>query len=238
MRRPLVLAAFAGLLLLGGCKDSLSDKAFGDKVRKYLLEHPEVLQETIEALEKKQAAAETAAHLQVLKENRRQLEHDPDDFVANPAGKITVVEFFDYNCGYCKSVAPDVLALIARDKDVRLVFKELPVVGGAPSQRAARIALALKAQNGDYLGLHADFIRARPLDNSAIDRIVSARGLDPEALEQSAAGLGVEKHIIDTKTLAQGLGLDGTPMFIVGDTVIEGANFAALTAAIAAAKKT
>jgi protein-disulfide isomerase len=237
MGRPLLLAALAGLLLLGGCQESVSDKAFGDRVRKYLLDHPEVLQETIEALEKKQAAADTKAHLQALKDNRRELERDPDDYVANPAGKVTVVEFFDYNCGYCKTVAPDVLAMIASDKDVRFVFKELPVVGGAPSQRAARIALAVKAGKGDYLGLHADFIRARPLDNSAIDRIVAAHGLDAAALEQSAAGLGIEKHIIETKELAHSLGLDGTPMFIVGDTVVEGANFEGLKAAIADARK-
>lgn len=238
MRKVFTLAAVAGLMLLGGCQqESLSDRAFGEKVRRYLVENPEVLREMAEALDKKEAEAALSQKATALKKHRGALERDSRDYVANPGGKITVVQFFDYNCSYCKVAAPDVFTLIDQNPDVRFVFKEFPIIGGAPSERAARIMLAVQQQKGDYLGLHKDFIAARPLDNAAIDRITAAHGLNAASLEKVAEREHVDRHLSQIKALAQELGMQGTPTFIVGDEVIEGANTPALKAAIEKAKK-
>ena len=112
------------VLALAACGEPKADEAFGQKVRAYLLEHPEVLQEAYEKLQVKQQQAALLSAAKALAENRQALENDPRDFVANPNGKITVVEFFDYNCGYCKLIAPEVLALVkARDFDHALAIE-------------------------------------------------------------------------------------------------------------------
>ena len=232
MSRAFLIAGMTGLLLLGGCNESLSDRAFGQRVRAYLLEHPEVLREMAQALDEKESKAALAERGAALDKQRAKLERDKRDFVANPGGKITVTQFYDYNCSYCKLAAPDVSALIAERKDVRFVFKELPIIGGPASQRGSRIALALKEQGGDYLGLYHDFFAARPLDNAAIDRITAARGLDARALEAFAEKAKIDQHLIDNRDLAMSLGIQGTPTFIVGDEIIEGAQTSQLRAAI------
>jgi protein-disulfide isomerase len=233
--RPLALA-LSVLTLLGGCKESVSDKAFGAKVRAYLLEHPEVLRETAEALDKKEALASADKLGQAIRINRTALERDRRDLVANPNGKITVVQFFDYNCTWCKASAPEVLAMIESRPDVRFVFKDWPVVGGADSERAARVAFGLRAgEKGDGLALYREFIAAKPLDGGAVTRITAANGLDAIKLETDAEHAGAEKYLSDTKALAQRLGLQGTPTFIIGDKVIEGADSTKLKAAIDAA---
>ncbi|CAN5131766.1 DsbA family protein [soil metagenome] len=236
MRAPAVLLALTAAFLLSACKESPSDKVFGAKVRAYLLAHPEVLRETAMALDKQDADQAAQKSLAAIKANRRALENDPRDFVAHPNGKITVVQFFDYNCGYCKSIAPDFLTLIDENPDVRFVFKELPIVGGPMSERAARMALTVSADKGDYLGLYRTLIETPRVDNAAIDRVLVQRGLDPMALETRAAALKVDAHIEDVKALAQELGLQGTPAFIIGDSFVGGAHIGEIKAAIAKAK--
>lgn len=234
--RPLILA-LAGIALLSACKESPSDAAFGARVHAYLLKHPETLREMADALDKKDAAQASQKQALALRDNRSAIEHDPRDFVAHPAGKITVVQFFDYNCTYCKVAAPQVLDIIAKNPDVRFVFKELPVIGGPPSMRAARIALAVQKQKGDYLSLYGDFIAAHPLDDATANSILVAHGLNPEALEAEATSSGVDQHLAETKTMAQTLGIDGTPAFVIGDRIISGANIPALKEAIEKARK-
>lgn len=233
---PLVLSLSA-LLLVGACKESLSDKRFGSKVRAYLLAHPEVLRETAEALDKKDADDGVAKMTAAINANRAALERDSRDLVVNPGGKITVVQFFDYNCTWCKASAPEVLALMKARPDVRFVFKDWPVVGGAASDHAARVAFGLRAQKGDGIGLYTDFISARPLDADAVERITTSKGLNASALETAANDRGAEKYISDTKALAEKLRLSGTPAFIVGDHVIEGADTQRLKSLIDATKR-
>ena len=112
MRKPLpaALALCAAALALSAC-DRVSDDAFGDRVRAYLLEHPEVIEEAVQKLNEKREAEAAQAATAALSEYRDELERDPRDFVANPDGDVTVVEFFDYRCGYCKLIAPEVQKL-------------------------------------------------------------------------------------------------------------------------------
>jgi len=228
-----VLVACAALALpLAACQKQEDD--FGQKVRAYLLAHPEVIEEAVVKLqENKQAAAQEAAKASLSK-YRDQLERDPRDFVANPNGSITVVEFFDYRCGYCKVSAPEVLKLIKENPDVRFVFKEFPIFG-AESNLAAEVALS-PAGMPKNIELFERFMAEKALDEAAIDRHLRAVGVDPAAARAGGASAEVKKHIADTRALAQGLAIEGTPAFIVGDRIIPGADIPALRAAIAEAK--
>jgi protein-disulfide isomerase len=147
-----------------------------------------------------------------------------------------VVEFFDYRCAYCKSAAPQVLQLVDQQPDVRLVFKELPILPDANgrigvSERAARVALAAR-EAGKYREVHRDLMSQRALDDAAIAAIARRHGLDAQALLRTASTPAVDDHLSDIQELAQALGVSGTPAFFVGDTVIPGADIDALRAAI------
>jgi protein-disulfide isomerase len=236
-------AALTTVLLLAGCAEARNDEAFGQRVRAYLLEHPEVLEEAIRKLDENRSAQAAATQTRAVSGARAALEQDARDFVfGNPKGPITVVEFFDYRCGYCKTVAPEVLAMVQREGDVRFVFKEFPILPDRDtgrlgvSERAARAALAAKAQ-GKYLELHRDLMAERALDDAAIERVARKHGLDPAGLAEVGGADAVDRQLTDTHQLAQAIGIEGTPAFIVGGTVIPGADIDALRAAIAAERK-
>lgn len=234
MLRPLSLALIlVGMISLTGCQKA-QDAAFGTRVRTYLLAHPEVLEEALQKLQEKKTADAANIAKAGLRSNRQALEADPRDFVANPTGKYTVVEFFDYRCGYCKSSAPEVVKLIAENPDVRFVFKELPIFGG-PSNLAAGVALtAAGKENG--LELYQRFMADKVLDEPRIEGHLTSLGINPRAAATEAQFVAVQKHLHDTATLAARLGIEGTPAFIVGDTLIPGADLTALRALIADAK--
>ena len=227
--RTLVVAATAALALTGCQK--VGDEAFGQRVRAYLLEHPEVIQESVTKLQQKQEAEAVKAATAGLKTYRKQLERDPRDFVANPDGSITVVEFFDYNCGYCKLAAPEVVKLIKENPDVRFVFKEFPIFGG-DSNLAAEVILSEPARP-KTLELYRNFMAAKPLDGPAIDRLLREAGVDPAAARAAGKAEAVQKQISDVRALASSLRIEGTPAFVVGDRLISGADMGALRQAIA-----
>ena len=190
----------------------------------YILAHPEVIQEAAQKLQEKEAAAANAALLNAAKElpkYRAAIERDPRDYVANPGGKFTVTEFYDYRCPHCANAAPKVLALIHDNPDVRFVFKEMPIFG-ATSEHAARAALAVKKDGGDYLGLYQAFMTARPLDDAAIDRIAQQKGARAITLISSDEANAANAQIADITKLFNQLALGGTPAFIVGDQIIPG----------------
>ena len=201
-----------------------------------------MLEEAIQRLEQKRSQAAAADQTKALAANRRALEADPRDPVAGaPNGAVTVVEFFDYRCGYCKVAAPEIVKLIEREKDVRFVFKEFPILPDANgrigvSERAARLALAAK-DSGKYLEIYRDLMAERALDDAAIARIASKHGLDPAALARAGQNPAVDEHLADIHELATKLNVAGTPAFIVGNTVVPGADLEALRAAIAEARK-
>ncbi len=223
----MVASAFA----LSACGET--DQQFQARVRAYLLQHPEVIQEALDKLqEKQQAQAEEAARTAIA-HNRQAVEHDARDFVANPNGTVTVTEFFDYRCPHCINAAPAVLAMIHDQPDVRVVFKEFPIFGDA-SDRAAAAALAVKRAGGDYLDVYRQFMAARPLDDAAIDRVMKAHGVDPSVLDQPQEKAEIARQVADVRSLAIGLGLQGTPAFIIGDTLVPGEDMDAVKAAIQA----
>jgi protein-disulfide isomerase len=228
-RLPLILAACA--MALAGC--NRSDQDFDNRVHAYLVSHPEVIQEAISKLQDKQQAQAATQAKAAIGRNRAALEQDPRDFVANPGGKITVTEFYDYRCPHCVNAAPAVLSIIQGNPDIRFVFKEFPIFG-APSERAAAGAIAAKRAGKDYLGVYKDFMAARPLDDAAVNSILTAHGVDPTTLDKDDFRKDASAQMLATRQLATALGIDGTPAFIVGDTNIPGEDMDALRAAIAA----
>lgn len=234
-RRAGVLAASLALsgMLLGACAPK-PDKAFGEKVRAYLLEHPEVLLEVSAKLEQKQAAKAADAGKKAIGQYRQAIERDPRDFVANPNGSVTVTEFFDYRCGYCKQAAPEVVKLIQENPDVRFVFKDF-VIFGHDSEVAARLFLGAKDQ-GKNLQLHQALMAEKSLDEAAALRIATSLGIDVAKARAVGGSQATTQHLADTHGLATALAIEGTPAFIVGDQLIPGADMNALKLAIAQAK--
>jgi len=229
-----VLLAAAAAMALSGCQRE-SDEAFGKRVRAYLLEHPEVLQEAYVRLQDKQEQQRVVAAKQGLQKYRQAIEHDPRDFVANPNGKITVVEFFDYNCGYCKAIAPEVLAIVKSEPDVRFVFKDFTIFGEASEYAAAGADLA--KPTGKYMTIYQQFMAQKPLTDDGVKRILADNGVDPDAARKHQQDADEKRYIADVHQLAVNLGIEGTPAFVVGDTLIPGADPQALGQAIAAARK-
>lgn len=228
-----VAAIAAVALALAGCQKA-QDAAFGARVRAYLMAHPEVIREAVMKQDETERAAALKASAEAIAKHRDQLEHDPRDFVANPQGKVTVVEFFDYRCGYCKLAAPQVLALIQQNPDVRFVFKEYPIFGEV-SDTAARIALT-PAGKAKGLELYKAWMGERALDDTALDRHLAEAGIDADLVRKASADEAISRQLGDVKSLAQQLRLEGTPAFIVGNTLIPGADMPALRTAILAAR--
>ena len=230
MKAIFAALALAGALALSGCQKT-DDAAFGVRVRAYLLAHPEVIEEAVAKLRQGQMLEAAKAQAPALERLRPQIERDPRDLVINPGGAITVVEFFDYRCGYCKQVAPEVVKLIAENPDVRFVFKEFPIFGEV-SDSAARMALTAQGKSKGY-ALYKSWMSERALDEAALDRHLTAAGLDPVAVRKAAGDPAITRQLLDVRALARDLGLEGTPAFTVGDYLIPGADANALRAAIA-----
>jgi len=229
--RPLALAAASiAALSLIGCGQANADKAFGEKVHAYLIEHPEVLVEMSAKLQEKQTAEKTKNAKGAINKYRQALERDPRDFVANPNGSITVVEFFDYRCGYCKLAAPQIVELIQKNPDVRFVFKDF-VIFGHDSEVAARMVLGAKDQ-GKTIELHKQLMAEKSLDEAGVMRVAQQLGIDLSKARASGTSEAVTQHLADTHALAEALAIEGTPAFFVGDQMIPGADMHALNLAI------
>ena len=245
MIRLLALGAAVTALALAACQPAAGgdDPAFDAKVKEYLMTHPEVLRAALDHMQAKEEADEARAETEALAKAqallptlRSALERDPRDFVANPDGKITVTEFYDYRCPHCIDIAPKVVDLIRTHPDVRFVFKEMPIFG-APSEHAARAALAARQQGKDYVGLYDAFMAAHPLTDAEIDRIAASKGVDLAAMNAPDVRKADDAQIADVAKLAQQLAISGTPGFIVRDDIIEGEDYDTLIADIAKAEK-
>lgn len=192
-------------------------------VKDYLLSHPEVLIEVQSSLELKMAREEAERTKKLVAENAKELYRHPDAPIAgNPDGDITIVEFFDYNCGYCKRGFQNVLQLIETDPNVRVVFKELPILS-KDSEEAAKIALAARAQ-GKYWEMHRALIesKGRVTEAFALDQ-AKKLGLDVAKLKVDKDGEPVKAELARVEALARKMNINGTPHFLVGNEGIGGA---------------
>ena len=203
-----------------------------------ILENPEIVMQAIEILRAREAEAEAAAAANALAVEAETLFAGADaPVIGNPEGDVTLVEFFDYNCGYCRRVAPAVAELIETDPNLRVVMREFPILS-EESGEAARLALAAHELGADYAALHDAMMTISGTADglSALDA-AEAVGLDPDALEAAAESPTIQAHIAESNRLAQALGIRGTPAFVIGDTIIPGAvGVEDLRAAVATAR--
>jgi len=196
----------------------------GELLRTYLLKHPEIIEEAMQALRERQAAEGTAKTAQAVREHRDELLADPmSPVVGNPDGKVTVVEFFDYNCPYCRAAGPMVTELLQSNADVRFVYKEFPTL--APSSRfAARAALAARRQNPElYTVFHDRLMRATDrLAEDGIVEIAREAGVDVDRMRADMEDPAIDKSIDGNIELARAIGVTGSPTFIIGDAMLVG----------------
>ena len=202
---------------------ALDEKKITEIVHAYLTKNPEILVEMTNELDKRQAQQQAAHQQKVISENADALFRSPHAYAAgNPEGDVTVVEFFDYNCGFCKRALPEVVKLIENDGKVRVVLKELPIFG-EESEGAAKVALAAGKQ-GKYFEMHQKlFNEPGKADKEKGLKAAAELGLDIPRLEKDMEDPSVKQSLDEAKELAQKLGLQGTPLYLVGDQVIPGA---------------
>lgn len=230
----LLVAAFAWFALDPGFRgfgsnattETASD-AFERRVRDYLLEHPEVIMEAVGRLEARNRATEESEAQAALKSRADEVFRDPASPVGgNPAGDVTMVEFFDYNCPYCRKVGPAVQETVAGDPKLRVVYKEIPILG-PNSVFAARAALAAHRQ-GRYVAFHEALMQAKGVaDEASALRIAAEIGLDVTRLKVDMADVAIQAAIDRNLKLARTLRISGTPSFVIGEEVLRGAADAA-----------
>jgi protein-disulfide isomerase len=191
-------------------------------VRDYLLREPEIVYEALQELQRRQAEAAQARQRAAIVENQAELLEAPHTPIGgNPDGDVTLVEFFDYRCAYCRRVVSSMQALLGEDRNLRVVFKDLPVLG-PDSVRAARAALASRRQNG-YVPFHFALMTTDDLSMPGIRAVAESVGLDPDRLERDMASAEVSAAIDANYQLANELGIEGTPAFVIGEQLIPGA---------------
>jgi protein-disulfide isomerase len=234
MRSLARLALAAGLLLTLGAlaarAQSIPDAQRSEIekiVREYLVQHPEVLQEAMTALEKKQAADEAVKNKAAIKEHAEAIFSSPRQVnTGNPQGDVTFVEFFDYNCGYCKRAMADMFDMIKHDPKLKVVLKEFPVLGPG-SVEAARVAVAVRMQDKTgkkYMDFHQKLFNARgQADKAKALAAAKDAGMDMTRLERDMASDEVKQTLSENLDLAEKLGLNGTPSYVIGSIVIVGA---------------
>lgn len=209
-----------------------------DLIKEYILANPEIILEAVQTLRRRQEEAQKKAAEDALKTRRAELQGAKDLPVAgNPNGDVTIVEFMDYRCGYCKSVKPTLDQVVKDDGKIRLVVKEFPILG--PASRVASAAAVAAHKQGKYLALH-NALMAYP--NNLTDDVIMALarqvGLDVAKLKEDMKAAEVQELIGRTNKLAQDLGINGTPAFIIGDEIVPGAiNAEEFKMRVAAARK-
>jgi protein-disulfide isomerase len=223
----LPLVAVAGGLVGAGAMAML-DRDGGTDVRAYLLANPEVIPEAMEKLQAREAGKSVVA-------NRSAIQTPfPGAVAGNPQGDVTLVEFYDYNCGYCRASNPVLRRLIARDPKLRVVFRELPIL--APSSRTAARASLVAAAQGRFNAFHDALYRAGRVTDASIAASARTAGVDLSRLPALAPRIDAE--LTRTFDTANRLGISGVPGWVIGDRVLSGALSADdLTRAIAEARR-
>jgi protein-disulfide isomerase len=200
-------------------------EALHAEIRAYLLEHPEIIMEMLQLLEQKQQAATAEGDRALVAEHAAAIFDDGFSWVGgNPDGAYTVVEFLDYQCGYCRKAQPDLTELIRTDGDIRLIVKEMPILGPG-SELAARAAIATMIAEGaeGYATLHERLMSLKgQITDESLDRALADAGLDVGAIRLAMADPEVDRRLAATRDLAGRLAISGTPTFVFEDRMVRG----------------
>lgn len=227
-KTALTLALLLGTQATAVELDAMTDAeraAFRAEIRSYLLENPEVLMEAIGVLEQREQAAKANNDVAMAQNNAALLFDDGHSFVGgNPDGDITIVEFIDYRCGYCKKAHPDVASLITADGNIRYIIKEFPILGDA-SELASRFAIAVKIVGGEaaYKVAHDTLMEFRgEMTNDSLGRLATSLGLSAADITVTMNSAEVNQIINDNRLLGQAMQITGTPTFVVQDQMLRG----------------
>ncbi|MFQ1700992.1 DsbA family protein [Loktanella agnita] len=199
--------------------------AFGAEVRAYILENPTIIREAIGVLQAREQAEQAAADTAMAQAATDALFNDGYSFVGgNPDGDITIVEFLDYSCGYCKRAFPEVESLVSQDGNIRFIVKELPILG-EQSVIAAQFAVATQIVMGDetYKQVHDTLMEFRgDINTQSLTRLSDTLGLETQAIFAKMGDEAVTDVINANRALAQQLQISGTPTFIIDDQMLRG----------------
>lgn len=225
MSRCLVLAGALALPAAAGGAAEFTDaqrSAIEAVVEDYLARNPEAVERALRALEDRRNAEEARAAAEAIETHRRELFDSPGIPVGgNPEGDVTIVEFFDYRCGVCRRVYPVIAELVASDGGIRLVYKEWPILG-PDSVFASRAALAARAQ-GRYIAFHDALMKRRgALSRAAVLDTAAGVGLGTDRLQRDMEAPEIADILTRTDAIAEALGIDGTPSFLVGRRLLQG----------------
>ena len=200
-------------------------QAFRTEIRSYLLDNPEVIMEAVNALEAKQAQAQAEADLNLVAANSRMIFEDGYSWVGgNPDGDVTIVEFSDYRCGYCRRAMKDVHELIESDGNIRFILKEFPILGEA-SVASSRFAMAVKNVAGDeaYKAAHDALMTMNSeMSEPVLRRLADTLELDADAVLAEMNSDKVNMALRENSKLAQILQINGTPTFVMGNELVRG----------------
>ena len=222
IKHGIVALLLAALVPATLSAQSLDEARVRELVLETIRQNPEIVLEAVSILEQRQAAEKADAQNLVLSSQKELLERDPNaPVLGNPEGDVTVVEFFDYNCPYCRRAMPQVQGLMDGDANVRLVYREWPILGEG-SVFAAKAALAARVQ-GKYEEFHWAMMGMNGrAEEASVMRIAAAIGLDVDQLRQDMESAEVAEHIATSMRLSQSLGFNGTPSFVIGPSLIPG----------------
>jgi protein-disulfide isomerase len=220
--RNLMLVSSFALLPMAVRAADLDEARVKELVYEAIRENPQIIMEAVEILQRQDAEAQAQAQATVLRDQRQLLEQDPNaPVLGNPDGDVTVIEFFDYNCPYCRRAMPEVQALLEADPNVRLVYREWPILGDG-SVFATKAALASRLQ-GKYEAFHWALMGMNGrAEEASVLRIAQEVGLDIERLQSDMERPEIAEHIATSMRLTQSLGFSGTPSFVIGDNLVPG----------------
>src|SRR5262245_21746798 len=230
MQKKTVLVCVCMAMLIGSgrlqgqdASKALSRADIEKIVREYILQHPEVLMESVQAHRDRERVEAQTRSKDAVAANRRELLEDTSSPAAGTAGaEVAIVQFFDYKCGYCKRVSPTLSSLLEKHKNVRMIYKELPILG-PDSHMAARAALAAEKQ-GAYLAFHRELMSLNgPITPAVIEDTGKKLGLDVARLKADMSSKEVEGALMQNQRLANAIGVQSTPSFVIGGELISGA---------------
>ena len=227
MKRPLLATAAAAFLSVSPALafDDAQKAEIGDIVREYLLANPQILEEVQTALEQRKEAEAKALAEVAITTNAKALFNSPHDVaLGNPDGDVTIVEFFDYNCGFCKRAFNDMNEILGQDSNVRFVLKEFPILG-PDSLAAHHVSMAFRKLMPEKYGeFHSALLGGdeRATEARALE-IATGLGASEEALREGMKAPEIEDSIREAYELANALGINGTPSYVIGDEAVFGA---------------
>lgn len=208
-------------------------------VAEYIKNHPDDIVASVQEMQVRKSQEEANKAQENITDKKEELEQDAESpTVGNTKGDVTVVEFFDYNCGFCKRVQPSIVKLLNEDKNVRFIMKELPILSPV-SEIAARAALASYAIAPDkYLDVYNALMAARLTDKDSVMEVIKQVGLDVDKISAEMDSSKISAHLAKNQELASSIGIRGTPAFVINGKMIPGAiSFEQMQTEVAEARK-